>query len=172
MKPDISTLPEHLQRYIRQIEERDIVEAYRLHSERNLQFFERISEQQSQYRYAEDKWTIKEVIQHVIDTERVFCYRTLAFARGDTTSLPGFDENLYARNSHANERSWDSLVQEYRSLCDSTMDMIHSFNADDYNKTGTASGHPVSALAMMFTMVGHANHHVNIIKERYLKKDR
>lgn len=171
MRPEISTLPEHIRHYISQIEENNIVEAYRLHSEKNLQFYNGISEQQSRYKYAENKWTVKEVLQHVIDTERVYCYRTLAFARGDKASLPGFDENLYAQNSHANDRSWDSLVQEYRSLCHSTMDMINSFKTDDYNKTGVAGGHPISVLAMMFTMVGHANHHVNMIKERYLQKD-
>lgn len=169
MKPDTSTLPEHLQRYISHIEEDDITEAYQKNSEKNIEFFQTISEQQSGYRYAADKWSIREVLQHVIDTERIFCYRALAFARGDKTSLPGFDENLYARNAHANDRTWQSLVQEYESVCGSTMSLINSFNDDDYSRPGIASSHSVSVLAMLFAIVGHASHHVHILKERYLK---
>lgn len=169
MKPDTSTLPEHLRRYISHIEDDDITEAYQNHSKANIQFYQAISEQQSGYRYATDKWTIKEVLQHVIDTERVFCYRALVFARGDQTALPGFDENLYTRNAHANDRPWQGLVQEYKSVCGSTMSLINSFNDDDYSRTGIASSHSVSVLAMLFAIVGHASHHVRIIKERYLK---
>jgi uncharacterized damage-inducible protein DinB len=168
MKPDISTLPEHFQNYVNQVEEDDIIKAYEKHSSSNIQFFAGISEQKSTFSYALGKWTVKEVLQHVIDTERVFCYRALAIARGEKNLLPGFDENIYASNSHANERSWSEIVEEYRTVCSATRCLIKSFSKEDYVKTGIASNHPISVLAMLFTIVGHAAHHVKILKERYL----
>lgn len=120
------------------------------------------------YRYAEGKWDIKDIIQHVIDTERIFAYRALRIARGDTTPLPGFEENSYAVAADAGRRHLQELLTELSLVRHSTINLFKSFRAEDLLRTGTASGYHVSARALGFVLIGHQNHHVKIFKERYL----
>lgn len=169
MKPDTTSLPRHFQYYIRLVNEDNIISAFEKENTDNLNFFESISEEESNFSYAEGKWTIKEVLQHVMDSERIFCYRALAIARLEPNVLPGFDENLYAKNSHAELRSWENLVAEFKTLRSSTLAFVKSLNSDDYPKLGRVSDYSISVLGILFTIVGHGVHHINIIKERYLK---
>ncbi|MBK8312096.1 MAG: DinB family protein [Chitinophagaceae bacterium] len=111
---------------------------------------------------------MKEIIQHIIDAERVFTYRALRFARKDETPLPGFDENTYADNAKTGNRKWDDLLEEFNALRRSTEILFNSFDEDQLNATGLASGNPVSVLAIGFIIAGHVNHHISVIKERYL----
>lgn len=120
------------------------------------------------YRYAEGKWTIKDIIQHLIDSERVFAYRALRFSRGDETGLPGFDENTYADNAHGSDRSITDLLTEMSALRHANIMMFKSFTADNLLRKGTASGYTVSVRAFGFLIIGHQNHHMKIFKERYL----
>ncbi len=120
------------------------------------------------YRYAEGKWTIKDILQHLIDSERVFAYRALRFSRNDTTPLPGFDENSFADHAHGNDRSINELLTEMSALRHANIMMFKSFNQEDMLKKGTASGYTVSVRAFGFLLIGHQNHHIKIFKERYL----
>lgn len=120
------------------------------------------------YRYAEGKWDIKDIIQHVIDTERIFAYRALAFARGDKTPLPGFEEADYAASALAGRRHLQDLLTELALVRQSTIMMFKSFTEADLLKTGTASGYTISVRAIGFVIIGHQNHHIKIFKERYL----
>lgn len=120
------------------------------------------------YRYAEGKWTIKDIIQHLIDSERVFAYRALRFSRGDTTVLPGFEENSYADNAHGDNRSINDLLTEMSALRHANIMFFKSLNENDLIKTGTASGYTVSVRALGFLIIGHQNHHMKIFRERYL----
>lgn len=167
-KPLKGTYPDYYEQYIDQVKEDDLMkglEAQHLHIH---DFFDRISEEKSCYAYAPGKWTIKEVLQHIIDAERIFAYRALCFARKETISLPGFDEDSYAIHSHANARSWASLVDELKSVRNATETLLKSFSADMFTQTGNANNRPVTVHAIGFIILGHFLHHCHVISERYL----
>ena len=168
MRPDLSRVGPSFHNYINQVTEDDIMEAFSSQSASFIRFLETIPAEKYDYRYAEGKWTIKEVLQHIIDAERVFAYRALRFARKDTTPLPGFDENLFAANAKADKRTWDKLVEEFKIVRRSSELMFQSFDDDQLQSGGIASNHPNYVLALGFVIIGHAIHHQKITKERYL----
>lgn len=127
-----------------------------------------ISKEKENFAYAEGKWTIKELIQHIIDTERVFCYRALSFARNDQQDLPGFDQDLFVVNSVAQQRDYNELLDEMDVLRKGTIQLFKSFTPEDLLKIGTGSGNKISVRALGMVMAGHQQHHLNVIKERYL----
>lgn len=120
------------------------------------------------YSYSENKWTVKEVIQHIIDTERVFSYRALCFARNDTTSLPGFDQDVFVVNSNSNDRDYKEMLDEMATLRKSTIQLYESFSEEAYLRIGLGSGNNMSVRALGYLFSGHQIHHLNVIKERYL----
>jgi|SRR6185312_1748510 len=120
------------------------------------------------YRYAENKWTIKEVLVHIIDDERIYAYRALCFARGEKTPLPGFEQNDYAANSGANERDVNNIIEEYEAVRRSTIALFNGFADADLVKTGIANDRKASVRALGWHLAGHELHHINLIKERYL----
>ena len=134
-----------------------------------LQFLETLPESKWDYRYAPGKWTIKEMILHLIDAERVFAYRALRIGRNDPTPLPGFDQDIYVPNSQANERSGASLIKEFQHVRDTTVQLLKHFPQEAWDRMGTASDSPVSVRALAFIMAGHELHHIKILKERYLQ---
>ncbi|WP_232731543.1 DinB family protein [Tenacibaculum sp. SZ-18] len=127
-----------------------------------------MSKEKENFAYAEGKWTIKELIQHIIDTERVFCYRALSFARNDQQDLPGFDQDLFVVNSVAQQRDYNELLDEMDVLRKGTIQLFKSFTHDDLLKTGTGSGNKISVRALGMVLAGHQQHHLNVVKERYL----
>lgn len=133
-----------------------------------IKFVQNIPMDKFDYRYAEGKWTIKEIIQHIIDTERIFSYRALRISRNDKTSLPGYDENEYVANTNAADRHLQSLLTELSIVRQSTLALFKSFSADQLKNLGTASNSPVSVRAIGFILIGHQKHHQKIFEERYL----
>ncbi len=133
-----------------------------------LSFLNGIPSGKHEYRYAIGKWTIKEMLLHIIDTERIFAYRALRIARQDKTSLPGFDQDAYVEPSNANRRSFDSLLSEHKAVRQATIILFDSFDDTMLTATGTASNSTISVRAIGFIIMGHENHHCDIIKERYL----
>ena len=133
-----------------------------------IHFVREIPMDKFDYRYAEGKWTIKDIIQHVIDSERIFAYRALRFARKDSTPLPGFEENDYGNYAHADSRSIQDLLTEFSMVRHANIAMFKSFTEEDLLRKGTASGYTVSVRALGFLIIGHQNHHIKIFKERYL----
>lgn len=131
-------------------------------------FISSLPKKKLNYRYANDKWTIKEILVHLMDDERIFAYRALRIARGDTTPLPGFEQNDYVPFSRANERSLADIFAEYKTIRDATLSLFNSFSNDDLLRIGTANDHAVSVRALVYHLAGHELHHMNIIKERYL----
>ena len=117
--------------------------------------------------YAPGKWTVKDIIQHIIDAERIFAYRALRIARYDKTPLPGFEENVYALHTTASSRTLDDLLHEFYSVRAANIILFKSFNDDMLQNEGISSGNPVSVLALGFTIAGHTIHHVNVLRERY-----
>jgi uncharacterized damage-inducible protein DinB len=128
----------------------------------------RLTEEQWLHRYAEGKWTIKEILLHIIDDERIFAYRALCIARGDTTPLPGFDQDPYVVTSRANERSVGSLLEEYASVRNATLTLFGNLPDDVWLRRGTANDHTVTVRALLYHLAGHELHHLNIIREKYL----
>jgi uncharacterized damage-inducible protein DinB len=132
-----------------------------------LDFIDQIPAEKYHYAYAEGKWTVKEMIQHVIDTERIFCYRALRIARGDQTPLPGFDENAFVPPSKANHKSIQQLREEYATLRASNLSLFKSFQKEMLLALGEASGTPISVRAVPFILIGHEKHHIFIYTSRY-----
>ena len=127
-----------------------------------------IPETKSVYRYAAGKWTIREVLGHVIDGERVFSYRALTFARGDAGPLPSFDENAWAATSNAGRRTMQDLLEEYRAVRGATVALLRTFGEEEFARAGVASKNPVTVRALAYIIAGHERHHVKILRERYL----
>ena len=167
MRPEPNSYPEYFNQYISLVKGDNILSAIAIQSPEDIRFFQSISEEQSTFRYAPDKWTIKEVLQHVIDAERIFTYRALAIARTEQQTLPGFDEALYAQNAHANDQTWLSIVQEFKAVRNSTIELVRSLNDNDLTRVGSVSNYKISVLAMLFMTVGHVMHHTHVISDRY-----
>jgi uncharacterized damage-inducible protein DinB len=168
MRPDLSKAPSFFHGYINHVPENDLMEAFQNHSSAFTHLIEMIPVDKRDYRYAEGKWTIKEVLQHIIDAERIFAYRALRFARKDPTFLPGFDENAFADNAKADKRNWDNLVEEFKAVRLSSKYLFASFDEDQLNAAGNSNNNSIYVLAIGYILIGHATHHARILKERYL----
>jgi hypothetical protein len=167
-RPDLSRVPEWYHGYINKVKEDDLSEAFNNQTSVFLKFLEEIPEAKRDYRYADGKWTVKEMLQHITDAERIFAYRALRFARKDRTPLPGFDENEYAKNALVTNRGWNNMVEEFSALRKSTELMFASFSEEELELSGIASDKPVYVLGIGFIIIGHVAHHRDIITERYL----
>lgn len=131
-------------------------------------FITNIPVEKHAYRYAEGKWTIKDIVQHLIDAERIFTYRALRFARNDKTPLSGFEENDYANESLANERALQDLMEEFKIVRLATLHLFKSLNDQELMRSGTALENQFTVRAIGFITMGHQKHHQRIILERYL----
>jgi hypothetical protein len=167
-KPIEGTFPAHFSTYISEVNEDNITDAFNNQQAIVNDFFDSITEEMSSKAYAPGKWTLKELLQHLIDAERIFAYRALCIARKETLSLPGFDENEYAANSRANSRTWKSLIEEMKTVRNATKMLFESFSAEVLTQTGLSNNNPIDVNALGFIMAGHLAHHVRVIKERYL----
>ena len=166
--PDLSRVPEFYHGYINKTKGDDVMTALRNSTRELFSLLKSIPPEKHDHRYAEGKWTVKEVVQHMIDGERVFSYRALRFARKDDTPLPGFDENLFAQTAKADKRSWNDLVEEFAALRKSTESMFASFDNEQLEQSGVANENSTYVLGIGYILAGHVNHHCQIIKERYL----
>lgn len=128
-----------------------------------------INEEKLLYRYADGKWSIKELMVHCIDTERIMSYRLLSLLRGETKELMGFDENLYAENSNADKRDMQNIMNEFNALRTSTIALIESIqNETDLMRSGIANNNPISVRALIYIIPGHFEHHLNVLISKYL----
>ncbi len=165
---NLGNYPYYVERYLALIQEDDLFIAFENQGNIIVDLFAKIEAEKASTSYAPGKWTIKELVQHCIDAERIFCYRALCFARKETTSLPGFDENQYAANSFANEREWESIIYEFFIVREATKTLFESFQTSSMQSSGIANGNESSVISIGFLILGHFQHHINIIKERYL----
>jgi hypothetical protein len=154
--------------YINKAADIEVLAAIRQNTKTFMQFLEHIPAEKREHAYAEGKWTIKEGLQHIIDAERVFAYRALRMGRMDATPLPGFDENSWAAAANKISRNWADLVDEFTALRASNELLFSNLGEEELRFTGMASNLPVNALAMGYVMAGHVQHHIDIIRERYL----
>lgn len=166
--PDRTEAAPYYFTYIDQVPEGDINEVLGEQLPETLSFLRGISEERSLHRYAPDKWSIRQVLNHVSDSERLFVSRAFWFARGFETPLPSFDQDVAAASAAADERSWSHHVEELRAVREATLTFFQSLPADAWSRRGTASDSPFTVRALAFIVAGHLNHHVRILNERYL----
>jgi DinB superfamily len=166
-KSDISRPPSYFDTYINKVDDIEISEAFAQSLAEldalDMDTLYRLGDQV----YAPGKWTVRDIIQHLTDCERVFCYRALSVGRGDTTALPGFDENIFADNSGANTRPLDEVLAELRLVRQGSIALFNTFDEVALRRTGVMYKFELPVLAVGFTIVGHQMHHLGILRERY-----
>lgn len=167
-RPDLTRVPEWYHGYINSAKGEDLLAMLQKQLDSFTDFLKSIPKDKRDYRYEPGKWSVRDLVQHIIDGERVFAYRSLSFARFDKTPLPGFEENDWAENAHASDRKWKDLVAEFKAVRESSILLFSSFTEEQLEATGTASGNSNYVRAFGFIIVGHLEHHVKIMKERYL----
>jgi len=165
---DPAVYENYFDRYTRQVPEKDLTEAFAKQDPVLNGFLAKVSEEKANYSYAEGKWTLKELLQHLIDAERVFCYRAMCIARGETQNLPGFDENDYAGVCDANRRSWTDLSAEMKAMRASAKLMFGSFTDSMLNAKGMFNSNEGQVKQLGFIIAGHTYHHIKVAEERYL----
>ena len=166
-RPEPDEIPSSYVGYIKRVPEADPLIACASQIEETAALLRGLSASDAMYRYDKGKWSIKEVVGHLADTERIMSYRALRIARGDATPLPSFDENAYVPVARFDGRSLTDLVGELRTVRAATLALLRTFDAEAWRRRGTASGKPVSARALGFMIPGHERHHVEVLKTRY-----
>lgn len=160
--------PSYFQTYLNLVDETPLLTGLEAGMAITKAYFETLPEIVHEHRYADGKWTPKEILLHLVDSERMFSYRALNFARTEDADLPGYDENRFAKNSRANDRSMSDLIGEYISVRIATLDLFRSFSEDIMLRRGRANGLVCSIRALGFIICGHEKHHRNIIADRYV----
>lgn len=168
IRPDIEKVPDFYKAYVDHVRDMDVMDALRHAGKKAQQLVPYVPEDKGEYRYAEGKWTVKEVIGHMLDAERVFAYRALRFSRNDQTPLSPFDEKAYAPEANAHSRNIQQLAREMKRLRETTLDLFSSFSTDMLFREGTASNKKISVLHLGYIIAGHDIHHLKILHERYL----
>ena len=157
----------YYERYIALVPDGNLVETLADQHRDTTRLLGAVDDKRGLYAYAAGKWTIKEVIGHLSDGERVFAYRALRFARGDGQPLAGFDENVYAPAGRFNERPMSDLVDEFKAIRASTVHLFRYLTDEEMARRGIANGNPISVRALGFVIAGHERHHVKLLRERY-----
>ena len=168
--PDFTTLPEFYKNYVAHVQDLNVLEALRSSSFQTIELLQKVDEEMGEYQYAPGKWSIKELLCHMMDAERIFAYRALRFSRNDATPLNSFEENDYAPQANAHSRTIQQLLAEMKHLRTTTIDLFASLTPEMLQRKGTASNKVVSVINIGYIIAGHETHHRNILIERYLKK--
>ncbi len=167
-RPAPADFPPHFAGYVEKVPDGDVIEALIGGAEIMAALLHDVDDERANFAYAPGKWTLKEVLLHCADAERIFAYRALRIARGDQTPLPGWDENAYAPMSGAPARSLDSLLDELESVRNATVTLFEGLPADAWDRKGISNGKEVTVRALAWICAGHLLHHLGILQERYL----
>lgn len=167
-RPDRTEAAEYYFTYIDQVTGGDICGVLAAQLPETLDLLHGVSDEQSRHRYAPEKWTIRQVVSHVNDTERLFVFRAFWFARGFDTPLPSFDQNVAMAVANADERSWTSHVEEFRAVRTATHSFFQNLPAPAWSRRGVASGNPFTVRALAYLAAGHLTHHATILRTKYL----
>ncbi len=167
-RPEINEFDPYYNTYVSLIEGDNVLEQLDAQPHELQVMFDAVPESRGNHSYAEGKWTIKELLSHLIDGERIFAYRVLRISRGDETPLEGFEQDGYIENSNANNRSFSDLLEEFDLERRANMHMVRNLSDDAARRIGTASEKTISVRALVYIMAGHVRHHINILHERYL----
>jgi len=169
-RPNETEYAPYYQGYVDQVSENDILHVLRGELDELDVLLSRVASHKETFAYADGKWTIREIIGHLIDGERVFGYRALCIARGEKQNLPGFDQNDYMLTAPYSHIELEDLLSELRLVRLSNIAMFRSLDEEAWNRVGTANGNEISLRALAFIMAGHVRHHMNVLKERYLSE--
>ena len=164
------TVP-YYHRYIDRVRSDDVIHALETQLEELPRLFVTISEDKSLHRYAPDKWSIRQLLSHINDCERLFVSRAFWFARGFPTPLPSFDQDLAANSAHADGITWSAHREEFLSIRKATLSFFRNLPEDAWLRTGIASDNPFTVRSLAYIAAGHAAHHVAILQERYLRTE-
>jgi hypothetical protein len=167
-RPVSDDMPAYYQRYVNTVKESELLDALENSLRNSLSLFASIGKEKESFRYAADKWTVKEVVSHIVDCERIFAYRALRFSRRDSTSLPGFNENEYTPNANAAGRSLEQIVDEYTAVRHASIALFKYLTPEMLDFRGTANGSAITSRSIGWIIAGHNSHHCNILQERYL----
>ena len=167
-RPENTEYAEYYEGYVSAITKTDVVSVLSSQTDELRSVLQDLPEEKGTFAYAEGKWTIKQVIGHLIDAERVFAYRLHRFSHGDTTPLSSFDQDIYVTNGRSHARTFADLLEELESQRRSNIALVKSLREEDWDRVGVASDNPVSVRALAFIMAGHVRHHLGILRERYL----
>ncbi|MDA8693177.1 DinB family protein [Saprospiraceae bacterium] len=165
-RPTTSEFPEFQQKYIALVPD-DVIPYLREQKSRFLNYIDNVKTEQLDHRYAEGKWSIREVIMHIVDTEQVFAYRTLAVSRGDSQNLSGFDQNVYIAEFDSSHLNQEYMSRFFSTTRDTFMVLTEGMRDSDWNKVGKMSNYDMILSAMPYMIAGHLEHHLNILKEKY-----
>lgn len=169
-QPDANEYAPYYEKYTSLVPEGDVVATLTSQFADTLSFLRSLSEEQAASRYAPDKWSIKEVVGHMLDTERIFGHRAFRFARKDQTALPGFEQDDYVRAGNFDNRSLSDLAEEFELVRRANLCLLRSLDEEAWLRRGIASDNEVSVRALAYILAGHETHHLNVIRERYLEK--
>jgi DinB superfamily len=164
---NLESVPHFYKNYVKLIEDTDMLQALRVSGNRMQELVYAVPADRIDFQYGPEKWSIRELLCHVIDTERIFSYRALCFARGDKTNLPGFDEKQYAPEANAANRSLKSIADEMRHLRISSIDLFSGFTEEMLKRKGVANDNELAVIALGFIIAGHETHHRKILEDRY-----
>ena len=167
-RPDVSEFAEYYTGYIGKVPGVDIMSVLQAQMESTAALIRGIDDAKGGFRYAPEKWTIKELIGHIIDTERVFAYRALVFSRNDATPLPGFDQEPWAKNANHANVPMSELAAEFQSVRQASIHLFRHLAADDWMRQGIGNNKKMTTRAAAYIIAGHTQHHLDILKERYL----
>lgn len=159
--------PSYYDTYVKLVPEENILPALVYSLQQLKQDLSHIGLEKSSYAYADGKWTVKQLLQHAIDTERIFAYRALCISRGEEQSLPGFDENAYAGIAHAESRHLKDIKEEILTVRLSSIQLFQSFDTEMLKRKGIASQKPVNVLSLGYIIIGHWRHHMGVLQDRY-----
>lgn len=168
MRPNPGDYAPYYENYIKLVGGEDILKILNEQNKKTQDILNSFSEHKGNYRYADGKWTVKEVVGHLLDTERVFAYRALCIVRGEKKSLPGFDQDDYVKMGNFNSRELFELNYDFRLLRESNLLLFRSFTPEMLNRRGFANEASVTVLAILFMIAGHEKHHINVLREKYL----
>jgi hypothetical protein len=168
LRPGAGEYTEFYAGYVAEMPDGDLLTAMQRQGEETFALFSALPEERGAYRYAPGKWVIKDVVGHLADAERIFAYRALRFARGDTTALAGFDEGDYVRAAEAGTRSLVELATELHDVRRATLALFRGLAPGAAERIGTANGKPMSVRALAWVIAGHERHHIRVLHERYL----
>jgi hypothetical protein len=167
-RPTNSEYVPYFGRYVDQVPDGDVMQTLRRQIRQTVALLAPVDAARADFRYAPDKWSIKEVVGHIADAERIFVYRALCFARGETTNLPAFDENEYVRRAKFAARALPDLVAELESVRAATVTFFAGLDEDEMMRRGTSNGREFSVRSLAYIIAGHEAHHARILRERYL----
>jgi hypothetical protein len=153
--------------YISLVTEPNVIQLLIQQGQQLFTLTQQLSAEQAQFRYDTDKWSVKEIIGHLIDTERIMAYRALCIARGEHTSLPGYNQDEYVENADFDQRSLQSLSAEYDAQRNANVSLFNSFAEEETRHTGTANEAPLSVRALVHIIAGHERHHLNVLRDKY-----